>query len=91
MDVLKFVSKGSHSSGKNLNSIYVSSLHQLLTAQMQWEETLPMKVTSCPSMHRCKVSHPTDLMVLFVHYMSTREQNLLLYDLSVHSASTERR
>lgn len=27
---------------------------------VQREETLPMKVTSCPIMHCCKVSHPTD-------------------------------
>lgn len=60
MDMLRFVSKGSHLSGKNLNSIYVSSPHLLLTAQMQREETLPIKVTSCPSTHHCKVSHPTD-------------------------------
>lgn len=58
-------------------------IRHLLTVQQQWEETLPVKVASCLTTHRCKVSHPSDLTVLPFLYATTREQNLLLYDLSV--------
>lgn len=90
MAMLRFVSKGSHLTVENLNSIYISNLHLLLTVQMQQEETLPIKSHRAPVPTMVKSVTPLILMVLFVHYMSTREQNLLLYDLSVHWASTER-
>lgn len=67
---------------ENLNSTHVNSLCHP-TVQPQGKRLFPEKSHPAPLCAGVKLVTPWILMTLFFHYMTTREQNLPLCDLSV--------